>query len=284
MPNFKLSSLIIENFVKSALLEDLNGGSDVTSNYIVEPETQGTAHIVARSQGVIAGLDFCKAAFLLTDANLEVDLVLRDGDTAGIGQIVFTVNGCARSILTAERTALNFLGHLSGIATATHQLVEMVSDTNVRICCTRKTTPLIRSAEKYAVICGGGYNHRFGLNDAILVKDNHLLASLGIIEAVKALRTKISHVLKIEVEVDRVEQIDPLISAGADIIMLDNMEPDMMLKAVNLINGRAIVEASGSINRENILAVAKSGVDVISVGWITHSAPSLDLGLDFIDS
>tara|TARA_B100001094_G_C18094951_1_gene752515 strand:+ start:431 stop:1276 length:846 start_codon:yes stop_codon:yes gene_type:complete len=281
MASFKLSPLIVENFVRSALLEDLNGGIDVTSSYIVKPETQITGQIVSRSRGVIAGLEFCKQAFLITNSDLKVEPLLIDGDTAEKGQAIFRVNGCARSILTAERTALNFLSHLSGIATATRQLVDIVSETNVRICCTRKTTPLIRSAEKFAVICGGGYNHRFGLNDAVLVKDNHLVAAAGVVEAVKSLRAKISHVLKIEVEVDQIEQIEPIVTAGADIIMLDNMSPVMMKDAVALINGRALVEASGSINKDNILAVAESGVDVISVGWITHSAPSIDIGLDF---
>ena len=191
------------------------------------------------------------------------------------------VSGPARAILTGERTALNFLGHLSGVATETRRLVDAVKHTEARICCTRKTTPGLRALEKYAVRCGGGFNHRFGLGDGLLIKDNHIIAADGIGAATRAAKKRVGHMVKIEVEVDRLDQIQDALEGGADVIMLDNMSPEVMADAVKLIGGRAVVEASGSITLDTVAAVAESGVDVISVGWITHSAPCLDVGLDF---
>lgn len=280
-PVFPLPASLLDGVVKTALEEDLGTAGDLTSCTTVGGDVQAVADVVVRRAGTIAGLSVAAHAFALVDPDLQIEFLASDGATVEPETAVLRVSGKARSVLTGERTALNFLGHLSGVATETRKLVDAVSHTKVRICCTRKTTPGLRALEKYAVRCGDGFNHRFGLGDGLLIKDNHIVAANGIMAAVSEAKAKVGHMVKIEVEVDRLDQIEPALKGGADVILLDNMTPPTMAKAVGLIGGRAVVEASGSITVETVAAVAESGVDVISVGWITHSAPTLDVGLDF---
>lgn len=280
-PAFPMVSATLDRVVLTAIEEDLGTAGDITSSTTVSVEATATAVVVARRPGAIAGTTVAARAFTLVDHSLRVDVIATDGDAVEQGGVVLRVSGNARAVLTAERTALNFLGHLSGVATETRKLVDAVSHTKARICCTRKTTPGLRALEKYAVQCGGGFNHRFGLGDGLLIKDNHIVAADGVAAAVRNAKATIGHMVKIEVEVDRIDQIEAALESGADVIMLDNMDPKTMADAVALINGRAVVEASGSITIDTVAAVAESGVDVISVGWITHSAPCLDVGLDF---
>lgn len=279
--NFPLAPAILERIVLNALDEDLGAAGDITSSTTVSKDVSATAELVARKSGVIAGLDAANHAFSLVDASLNIENRAADGDQLLAGDAVLRVSGNARAILAAERTALNFLGHLSGIATETRIMVNAVAHTKARICCTRKTTPGLRALEKYAVRCGGGFNHRFGLSDGVLIKDNHIVAAEGIAIALRNAKATAGHMVKIEAEVDRIDQIEEALDGGADVIMLDNMNPNAMAEAVALIDGRAVVEASGSITIDTVGVVAESGVDVISVGWITHSAPCLDVGLDF---
>jgi nicotinate-nucleotide pyrophosphorylase (carboxylating) len=280
-PAFPLPPASRDAVVCAALEEDLGTAGDITSEATVAADATAKAQIVARKPGVVSGLPLAAAAFALCDETIEVSQLVEDGAKVQPGTAVMRVEGPARAVLTAERTALNFLGHLSGVATETRKLVDAIGHTSARICCTRKTTPGLRALEKYAVRCGGGFNHRFGLGDGLLIKDNHIIAADGVAAAVKRAKAKVGHMVKIEVEVDRLDQIQAALEAGADVIMLDNMSPAMMADSVKLISGRAIVEASGSITLETVAAVAESGVDVISVGWVTHSAPCLDVGLDF---
>lgn len=280
-PAFPLPPASRDAVVCAALEEDLGTAGDITSEATVAADATAKAQIVARKPGVVSGLPLAAAAFALCDETIEVSQLVEDGAKVQPGTAVMRVEGPARAVLTAERTALNFLGHLSGVATETRKLVDAIGHTSARICCTRKTTPGLRALEKYAVRCGGGFNHRFGLGDGLLIKDNHIIAADGVAAAVKRAKAKVGHMVKIEVEVDRLDQIQAALEAGADVIMLDNMSPAMMADAVKLISRRAIVEASGSITLETVAAVAESGVDVISVGWVTHSAPCLDVGLDF---
>ena len=280
-PVFPIASATLNRIVLAALEEDLGAAGDITSSTTVAADTIATANVVVRKQGTIAGLSAAISAFSQIDSKLDIARPVVDGSRQNPGDTVLTVTGCARAILTAERTALNFLGHLSGVATETRKLVDAISHTKARICCTRKTTPGLRALEKYAVRCGGGFNHRFGLGDGLLIKDNHIVAADGIAAAVRDAKSTIGHMVKIEVEVDRIDQIEAALESGADVIMLDNMDSPTMTDAVALIAGRAVVEASGSITIDTVASVAETGVDVISVGWITHSAPCLDLGLDF---
>lgn len=280
-PVFPLPVSLLDRFVKTALEEDLGTAGDLTSSTTVAADAHAVADVVVRRPGVIAGLPVTARAFTLVDPSLQIEFLSSDGVSVGAGTPVLRVSGFARPVLTGERTALNFLGHLSGVATETRTLVDAVSHTKARICCTRKTTPGLRALEKYAVRCGGGFNHRFGLSDGLLIKDNHIVAANGVAAAVSEAKAKVGHMVKIEVEVDRLDQIEAALEGGADVIMLDNMDPPTMAQAVALIDGRAVVEASGSITLDTVAAVAQSGVDVISVGWITHSAPTLDVGLDF---
>lgn len=282
-PVFPLPEPALNHLIGVALAEDLGVAGDITSSLTVAADATAVAEVVARKPGALAGLSVAASAFALVDTNLDIELLADDGDTVVAGTSVLRVSGKARGILTAERTALNFLGHLSGIASETRKLVDAVAHTKARICCTRKTTPGLRAMEKYAVRCGGGFNHRFGLGDGLLIKDNHIVAANGIGSAVREAKSRAGHMVKIEVEVDRIDQIDEAIDGGADVVMLDNMDPPTMANAVKHIAARAVVEASGSITLDTVSAVAESGVDVISVGWITHSAPCLDLGLDFQD-
>ena len=267
--------------IRRALQEDLGLAGDISAEAAVSADAVSTARIVARRSGRVAGLDVARAVFLEVDSELEVVLSVSDGDDVEGGTTLGRVSGAARSILTAERTALNFLGRMSGIATATARLVAAVDGTGVRVADTRKTTPGLRALEKHAVRMGGGINHRFGLFDAVMIKDNHIVAAGGIRAAVEAARARVGHMVKIEVEVTTLTQLAELIEVGADVVMLDNMDPPTLRKAVQLVDGRMVTEASGSITVDTIRAVAETGVDIVSSGAITHSAPVLDVALDF---
>jgi nicotinate-nucleotide pyrophosphorylase (carboxylating) len=273
--------LLIEPVVRHALEEDLGRAGDVTSDLIVPAEKRIAARLVARKPGTIAGLVTAECAFALVDASLQIKIETADGSTIGAGAVLATMEGPARSILTAERVALNFVGHLSGVATATRALVDAVAGTRARIVCTRKTTPGLRVLEKYAVRCGGGFNHRFGLDDAVLVKDNHLVAAGGIAPAIARVRAGLGHMAKVELEVDSLGQLEEALALGVDTILLDNMTPDDLKRAVALTEGRAVLEASGNVTLATVRAIAETGVDYISSGAITHSAPNLDVALDF---
>ena len=278
-----LSNQIIEEVVQRALTEDAPWG-DVTSEHLIPATATATAELAAREAGVFSGADVFAAAFLLTDPSLDVQLFLEDGDSFVAGQELGVVTGSARSVLTAERIGLNFVQRMSGIATLTAKYVEAVAGTKARIVDTRKTTPGLRAFERHAVVSGGGRNHRFSLSDAVMAKDNHLaiLTAGGkdLTTELRRVKNELPHTMKLEVEVDRLDQIPPVLAAGVDIIMLDNFNLDDLRAGVALIDGKAIVEASGGVNLETVAAIAATGVDVISVGALTHSARALDLGLD----
>ena len=275
------SSLLIEPQIRAALEEDLGRAGDITSDLTIPADKQAAAKLVARKPGRIAGLICAEAAFRLVDASMAFEVALPDGSDAAAASVLATVSGPARSLLTAERVALNFLGPLSGTATLTAALVKAVEGTKARIVCTRKTLPGLRTLQKYAVRCGGGFNHRFGLDDAAMIKDNHVQAAGGIAPAVARLRAGLGHMVKIEVEVDRLEQLEEALAHGVDTILLDNMSLDDMRRAVALAKGKAVLEASGNVTLQTVRAIAETGVDTISSGAITHSAPNLDIGLDF---
>jgi len=275
------SLLQIEPQIRAALEEDLGRAGDITSTLTIPADSRATARFVARKPGRIAGLVCAEAAFRLVDPTVRFDIAAPDGSEVAVGAVLATVAGPARSILTAERVALNFLGPLSGTATLTAALVKAVEGTKARIVCTRKTLPGLRALQKYAVRCGGGFNHRFGLDDAAMVKDNHVQAAGGIAPAVARLRAGLGHMVKIEVEVDRLEQLEEALRERVDTILLDNMSLDDMRRAVTLAKGKAVLEASGNVTLQSVRAIAETGVDYISSGAITHSAPNLDIGLDF---
>ena len=275
------SSLLIEPQVRAALEEDLGRAGDITSDLTVPADKRVTARLVARKPGRIAGLICAEAAFRLVDPSVTFDVTAPDGADVAAGDVLASVSGPARSILTAERVALNFLGPLSGTATLTAALVKAIQGTRARIVCTRKTLPGLRTLQKYAVRCGGGFNHRFGLDDAAMIKDNHIQAAGGIAPAMARLRAGLGHMVKIEVEVDRLEQLEEALANGVDTILLDNMSLEDMRRAVTLAKGKAVLEASGNVTLQTVRAIAETGVDTISSGAITHSAPNLDIGLDF---
>jgi len=274
-------ALAVEPQVRAALQEDLGRAGDITSDLTIAADKQAVARLVARKPGRIAGLICAEAAFRLIDPSLRFDVSAPDGSDVAAGGLLATVSGPARGILTAERVALNFLGPLSGTATLTAALVKAVAGTQARIVCTRKTLPGLRSLQKYAVRCGGGFNHRFGLDDAAMIKDNHIQAAGGIAPAVARLRAGLGHMVRTEVEVDRLEQLEEALANGVDTILLDNMPLDDMRRAAALAKGKAVLEASGNVTLETVRAIAETGVDTISSGAITHSAPNLDIGLDF---
>jgi nicotinate-nucleotide pyrophosphorylase (carboxylating) len=273
--------LLIEPIVRRALEEDLGRAGDITSDLVLPAGRHATARLVTRKTGTVAGLVAAEAAFHMIDGALKIVLEVRDGSEAKDGETLLIVQGSARSILAAERVALNFVGHLSGIATATRALVEAVKGTKARIVCTRKTTPGLRILEKYAVRCGGGINHRFGLDDAVLIKDNHIVAAGGISNAVERVIAGLGHMVKVEVEVGSIEELEEALRLGVDTILLDNMNTAELKRAVEISAGRAALEASGNVTLETVRAIAETGVDYISSGAITHSAPSLDVALDF---
>ena len=274
------SRLLVEPIVHAALLEDIGHGGDLTTDAIVDPKLQARAQISARKPGVVAGIAAGAIAFELLDPAAAVTLHAADGDSVRAGQSVASVSCSARALLTGERTALNIACRLSGIATATRALVEAVAGTRAKIVCTRKTTPGLRVLEKYAVRCGGGFNHRFGLDDAVLIKDNHLALAGSVTKAVAAVRAASGHLVKVEVEVDTFDQLREALACDVDAVLLDNMSPAQLTEAVEMTAGRVLTEASGSITADRARDVALAGVDLISSGWITHSAPALDLGLD----
>ena len=277
-----LPEALIEPVVRRALEEDLGSGGDVTSRAVISPDATARAHVIAREGGVLAGVQPASLTFRLVDPTVELHFEADEGAPIDAGEVVATVEGQTRSILTAERTALNFLGHLSGVATATGTLVAAVAGTDAKICCTRKTTPGLRALEKQAVRAGGGANHRYGLGDAILIKDNHVAASGGVAATVGAARRQSGPATTIEIEVDTLDQLNEAIEAGATAVLLDNMAPPDLRRAVEMTAGRAALEASGRVTAETVRAIAETGVNYISSGWITHSAPVLDFGLDFV--
>lgn len=267
--------------IRRALEEDLGLAGDISAEAAVPVDTLATARIVARRPGRLAGLEVARAVFWEIDPTLEVELLASDGDDVDAGAIVGKASGTARSILTAERTALNLLGRMSGVATATARLVKAVAGTGVKVADTRKTTPGLRVLEKYAVRIGGGINHRFGLFDAVMIKDNHIVAAGGIRAAVESAQARVGHMVKIEVEVTNLGQLAELIDVGADVVMLDNMDLATLREAVQMVGGRMVTEASGSVTLDTIALMAETGVDIVSTGSITHSAPVLDVALDF---
>ncbi|WP_184336938.1 MULTISPECIES: carboxylating nicotinate-nucleotide diphosphorylase [Rhizobium] len=277
-----LPRLIVEPLVRAALLEDLGLAGDITSAAVIPGEHRSTVVMAARQPGVIAGLDAADLAFTLVDPEIVMRRQVEDGDAVKTGDVIATIEGPSRGLLTAERTALNFLGHLSGIATVTAEIAAAISGSKASVACTRKTTPGLRALEKYAVRAGGGMNHRFALYDAVLIKDNHVAISGGVAEAIRRARAGVGHLVKIEVEVDRLDQLHEAMETGVDAVLLDNMTPDQLREAVAIVAGRAITEASGRVTPATAAAIAASGVDLISVGGLTHSAPVLDIGLDFV--
>jgi len=275
-----LQRLLIEPLVRTALLEDLGRAGDITTNACVPEGTQATARMVGRLPGIVAGLDLAALAFELIEPGLRFTAERTDGTRVAPGQVIAQIAGPARGILTGERVALNFLSHLSGIATATRDISDTIAHTKCRVVCTRKTTPGLRAVEKYAVRCGGGANHRFGLDDAMLIKDNHIAIAGGVRQALARARAHAGHLVKIEIEVDTLAQLEEALAAKVDAVLLDNMPPATLREAVKLVKGRATTEASGRITPDNAASIAETGVDLISVGWLTHSAQTLDIGLD----
>ncbi len=276
-----LPDLILEPLVRAALVEDLGPMGDATCRALIPADRSATARLNARDQGVASGLRIAEMAFRLIDPALAIERHAADGDRIAAGAALLTVSGSAAAILMAERVALNFAGRLSGIATLTAAFVAETRGTRARITCTRKTTPGLRAVEKEAVRHGGGSNHRFGLSDAIMIKDNHIAASGGIRAALAAARAARSHMMRIEVEVDTLRQLEEVLAeGGADVVLLDNMSTEDMARAVEMVRGGVVLEASGNMRLDRIAAVAATGVDYISVGALTHSAPVLDLGLD----
>ncbi|HEX3557439.1 MAG TPA: carboxylating nicotinate-nucleotide diphosphorylase [Thermoanaerobaculia bacterium] len=275
-----LYPILYEPLIRRALEEDLGRAGDLTSDAVLPPDLRGEARIVARAAGRLAGLPASLSAFRILDPEIEIETRAADGEDVAAGAVLATVRGAARSLLSAERTALNLLGRLCGIATATRDLVRLVEPHGARIVCTRKTTPGLRALEKYAVRCGGGHNHRFGLDDAVLVKDNHVALAGGLRTAVERARRAVGHLVKIEVEVDSLAMLREALDLGVDVVLLDNMSVETLREAVTLARGRAITEASGGITPETAAAIAATGVDLLSLGWLTHSAPALDVALD----
>jgi nicotinate-nucleotide pyrophosphorylase (carboxylating) len=280
-PDAFLSPFAVDEAVARALAEDFGRAGDVTSVATVPPGIFARAAVAARAAGVISGLPLVEAAFRKLDPEVKLAAHACDGDAVAAGTVLMTVEGKARGLLGAERTALNFLGHLSGIATATAAFVHLIAGTRARVCCTRKTTPGLRALQKYAVRCGGGFNHRFGLDDAILIKDNHIAVAGGIAAVLARARAAAGHLVKIEIEVDTLDQLREVLGTSlADVVLLDNMDPATLKAAVGLVAGRLVTEASGGITHASAAAIAATGVDYLSSGAITHSSANLDVGMD----
>ena len=276
-----ISPLEIEAAVTRALEEDLGRAGDITSIATVPADTRGRAMVVARRPGVVSGLPLVEASFRRLSPTIEIAASSRDGAAIAAGAKLMTIEGNARAILSAERTALNFIGHLSGIATATAEFVKCIAHTKARVICTRKTTPGLRALEKYAIRCGGGFNHRFGLDDAMLIKDNHIAVAGGITAVLKRARESAGHLVKIEIEVDSLSQLEEVLATGrADVVLIDNFDPPTMRRAVEMVAGRLVIEASGGITLASAAAIAETGVDYLSSGSLTHSVQNLDIGLD----
>ena len=281
MTKLELPPFLVQRAVAAALEEDLGQAGDITTDPVVPAGATAEAEILARKPGVIAGQDLAAASFKALDPDAEFVADVADGGKVGAATRIARVQGKARALLTAERTALNFLGHLSGVATLTAAYVAAVEGTKARIACTRKTTPGLRAFEKYAVRAGGGMNHRFGLYDAMLVKDNHIAAAGGIAQALERLRVRNGHLVKVEVEVDTLPQLEEALGFPIDAVLLDNMDVVTLQKAVALVDGRVLTEASGGVTLQTVRQIAETGVDLISVGALTHSAPRLDLALEW---
>jgi nicotinate-nucleotide pyrophosphorylase (carboxylating) len=280
-PGAFLSPLVIEEAVRRALDEDLGRAGDITSAATIPESARARAKLVARKAGTIAGLECARHAFALLDASIAFQARQRDGDKVGAGSVLAAIEGPATAVLAAERVALNFLGRLSGVATLTAAYVAKIGNAKARVVCTRKTTPGLRALEKYAVRCGGGANHRFGLDDAVLIKDNHIAVAGGIAPVLGRARSAVGHLVKIEIEVDSIDQLKEVLASGqADAVLLDNMDVGTLKQAVRLVNGKLITEASGGVDLDTVGAIAATGVDMISVGALTHSAPALDVALD----
>jgi nicotinate-nucleotide pyrophosphorylase (carboxylating) len=280
-PDAFLSPLAIDEAVQRALDEDLGRAGDITSVATIPETTHAHAIMIARQAGVIAGLPLAVAVFQKLSPDLSIQAHFRDGGSVAAGVHVLTISGPARAVLAGERTALNFVGRLSGIATLTADYVRHTAGTRMRICCTRKTTPGLRALEKYAVRCGGGFNHRFGLDDAILIKDNHVAVAGGITPVLERARAKVGHLVRIEIEVDTLAQLREVLDIGlADVVLLDNMDIATLTEAVKLANKRVVLEASGDVTQGSIAKIAATGVDYASAGALTHSAPNFDVALD----
>ena len=277
----ELPPFLVERAVAAALEEDLGQAGDITTDPIIPARATAEAEIVARKAGVIAGVDLAAASFKALDHDAQFVADVADGAHVAAGTRIAQVQGKARALLSAERVALNFLGHLCGIATLTAAYVAAAEGTKARIACTRKTTPGLRAFEKYAVRAGGGLNHRFGLYDAVLVKDNHIAAAGGLAQALAKLRARTGHLVKIEVEVDTLDQLDEALHFPIDAVLLDNMDVPTLKQAVAMVDGRVLTEASGGVSLETVRKIAETGVDLISVGALTHSAPRLDLALEW---
>jgi len=272
--------LLVEPIVRAALAEDLGRAGDITTDAVVPADARIEAVMAARQPGVLAGLDAALIAFELLDPSLVLERLCADGARVERGQPVARISGAARPVLTGERTALNLVCRMSGVATATRALADAIEGHKAKIVCTRKTTPGLRILEKEAVRMGGGANHRFGLDDAMLIKDNHVAMAGGVVPALKRAKAAAGHLVKIQIEVDTLAQLEEVLTEGSDAVLLDNMDPPTLRRAVEMVAGRAIIEASGGVTRETAPAIAATGVDLISSGGITHSAPALDLGLD----
>jgi nicotinate-nucleotide pyrophosphorylase (carboxylating) len=275
-----LPPLMYEGLVRNALAEDLGRAGDLTTDAIVPATAAAVARVVVRSGGRVAGVAPAAAAFRLLDDRCTIEIAEPDGREVAAGDIVLTVRGPARAVLTAERTALNLLGRLCGIATLTDAFVRQIDGTGARVSCTRKTTPGLRALEKHAVRCGGGVSHRFGLDDAVLIKDNHLAVAGGVRQAVERARSAVGHLVCVELEVDTLEQLAEGLEVGVDAVLLDNMDPSTLERAVAMVAGRCTTEASGGITLATARSIAETGVDLLSVGALTHSAPSLDVSLE----
>jgi nicotinate-nucleotide pyrophosphorylase (carboxylating) len=275
-----LLPLLYEDVVRRALAEDLGRAGDLTSDAVVPADLAGSARLVARQAGRVAGLEPSLLAFRLLDPSCRFEVLRADGSDAAAGAVIARLAGSARALLTAERTALNLLGRLSGIATATRDVVARLEGLKTRVAATRKTAPGLRVLEKYAVRVGGGCSHRYGLDDAVLVKDNHVALAGGIAQAVERVRRSVGHMVKLEAEVDTLAQLDEALALGVDAVLLDNMDLATLREAVRRARGRAVTEASGGIRPETVRQVAETGVDIVSLGWLTHSAPALDVALD----
>jgi nicotinate-nucleotide pyrophosphorylase (carboxylating) len=275
-----LPRLLVEPLVRAALAEDLGRAGDITSAAVVPADRHDTFVLTAREPGVLAGIDLARLTYEVLDPRVVVTAYRQDGQRLTPGTVLAEVSGPARSLLSGERVALNLLGHLSGVATATAGIADAIAHTDARVCCTRKTTPGLRGLEKYAVRCGGGVNHRWGLDDAVLVKDNHIAVAGSITEAVRRVRAAVGHLVSVEVEVDDLDQLRELMTDPVDAVLLDNMDPMTTAEAVRLVNGAMTVEASGRVTAQTAPALAEAGVDLVSAGWITHSAATLDIGLD----
>ncbi|MEM7567879.1 MAG: carboxylating nicotinate-nucleotide diphosphorylase [Pseudomonadota bacterium] len=271
---------LVRRAVEDALLEDLGRAGDITSLATIPADAQASFVMRARKPGVIAGQALAREAFASLDPEVTYRIEIGDGTRVEPCAILARASGPARALLSAERVALNFLGHLSGVATTTAAYADLIAHTKARVTCTRKTTPGLRSFEKHAVRCGGGSNHRYGLDDAILIKDNHIAVCGSVADALRRAKAFAGHLVKIEIEVDTLEQLSEVLAEGADVALLDNMAPDMLREAVAMIDGRLLAEASGNVNLDTVRDVAETGVDYISVGRFTHSAPTLDIGLD----